>query len=235
MSQMTYQARLRELAVHHSDIQDRERRKLSKDIHSGVGHELGLARIKLSSILRGKDHNPDKHLMEKLLEIESHLKDAISQSRSLGYTTYPQVLDDAGLVPALRWLMEQYEDEQHIRIRLQVDPEYEHINFASPLRTRLFSAVRECVFNAWKFAEAEEIRIKILKAQHDNLELRIEDDGVGFDAEGLNNPEQKKGGFGLFSIREMLVYQGGDFHCESTPGNGTRICLTLPKSHVENL
>jgi signal transduction histidine kinase len=227
-----YQKRLRALSVRLADVREIERRKLSKDLHDHVGHELGLARIKLSSILRGDAFELPEELKEAFLDVEEHLKQAVRQSRSLGYEYYPQVLGDAGLIPALQWLAEHFAERQQIGIRLQVQPLCREIRFSNKLRSRLFTAVRECVYNAWKYADSEEVRIAISPKEDNQIEIRIEDDGKGFDVTDLDHLDRHDGGFGLFSIREMIEHQGGTFLCESSPGNGTRIILIIPPEHV---
>lgn len=229
---LEYQKRLRALSVRLADVREIERRKLSKDLHDHVGHELGLARIKLSSILRGDSFELSSELRESLLDLEEHLKQAIRQSRTLGYAYYPQVLDDAGLIPALEWLAEHYAERQNIRILLTVDPACAEIQFSEVLRSRLFTAVRECVYNAWKYAGSHVIRIVLRSRKTGRIEIRIEDDGRGFDVSSLDQLDWKEGGFGLFSIREMIEHQGGDFLCDSSPGKGTCITLSLPPEHI---
>ncbi|WFB36653.1 ATP-binding protein [Kiritimatiellota bacterium B12222] len=229
-----YQTRLRALSVRLADVREIERRKLSKDLHDHVGHELGLARIKLSSIIRGNEFELPEELKENLLNIEDHLKQAIRQSRSLGYEYYPQVLDDAGLIPALEWLAKQYTERQQIQIQLLVDVSCEQVRFAPALRSRLFTAVRECVYNAWKYADSEEIRIRIRPREHQKIEIKVEDDGRGFDIRSLDHLDRKQGGFGLFSIQEMIEHQGGNFKCDTSPGKGTRIIMIIPPEHLEH-
>jgi signal transduction histidine kinase len=228
-----YQTRLRALSVRLADARESERRKLAKDLHDHVGHELGLARFKLSGILRSGDHDLPRDLLEQLQDVEEHLKESIRQSRSIGYEYFPQVLQDAGLVPALEWLAEHYAERQHISIRLIIEDDCRDVVFPSTLRGRLFTAVRECVYNAWKYAEAGEIRICLQTLDDQRLEIRIEDDGKGFDVKRLEAIGREEGGFGLFSIREMMEYLQGEFRCESKPGEGTRIQLNLPTTNVK--
>ncbi|MDF3131067.1 ATP-binding protein [Kiritimatiellaeota bacterium B1221] len=228
-----YQKRLRALSVRLADVREVERRKLSKDLHDLVGHELGLARIKLSGIVRSGDHEISEELEKSLLDVEEHLKQAIRQSRSLGYEYYPQVLDDAGLIPALEWLSSSYADRQDLCIRLELDPSFEQLRFSENLRSRLFTAVRECVYNAWKYADPEKIIISVTPKPDEQVEISIEDNGRGFDVGSLDHLDRKEGGFGLFSIREMIEHQGGEFSCTSSPGEGTRITLLIPPEHVD--
>ena len=224
----SYQARLRALSVRLADVRENERNKLSRDLHDQVGHELGLARFKLSAVIRGKEIDLPEGLAKQLSDIETHLKQAIRQTRTLGYEYHPQVLSDAGLIPALQWLAESYREQHHIQVSLCIEEESDPFHSDRNLRGRLFAAVQECVYNAWKYAEVDEIRICARSTSRGQFEITVEDDGKGFDLQQLEQPDFSQGGFGLFSIREMLEYEGGSFSCESSPGHGTRIHMTIP-------
>jgi signal transduction histidine kinase len=234
-STKSYLARLRAMAVRLADIREIERRKLSKDLHGIVGHELGLARIKLSEILRSGRIDIPEELSTPLSDVEKHLKEAVRQTRSIGYEYFPQVLDDAGLLPALRWLADEYTERHDFKIDVSLSEECEQITFSHELRSRLFTAIRECVYNAWKYAEADKIEIQLLPLEYGRMQIIISDNGKGFDVGMLDQMDRVDGGFGLFSIREIIEHQGGRFHCNSAPEKGTTITMTIPPEHIEEL
>jgi signal transduction histidine kinase len=230
-----YHSRLRALSIRLADVRETERRKLAKDLHDVVGHELGLARIKLSETLRSGDFPMSDPLKERLMDVEEHLKQAVRETRNIGYEYFPQVLDDAGLIPALEWLANEYTHRHDLQVRVLTSDDCRDVAFSPELKSRLFTAIRECLINAYKYADAENVMIRLHPMEAGRIEILIEDDGKGFDVRVLDQMDRKEGGFGLFSIREMIEHQGGRFTCESSPGQGTRIRLEIPPEHVENL
>jgi signal transduction histidine kinase len=228
-SMLAYQARLRALTVRLADVREVERERLSKDLHDCVGHELGLARFKLSQLLQEESENLSPSLEEGLAQLENHVRNAIQYTRTLGYEYYPQVLMDAGLLPALEWLSVHFADQQNIPIQIHIDDTCGELQIEPTLRGRIFTSVRECVFNAWKYSEANRILLTVKRQPDAGIEISIIDDGKGFDVELLDNLNWEDGGFGLFSIREMMQHMGGHFSCESAPQKGTRITLGIPE------
>ena len=100
------------------------------------------------------------------------------------------------------------------------------------LKVLLFRSVRELMINIVKHAQARNARVTI-RREGDDLNIEVEDDGVGI-KEVLRDPRLKSnGGFGLFSIRERLHYLGGQVQVESGKRRGTRITLVVPLQHAK--
>jgi signal transduction histidine kinase len=99
------------------------------------------------------------------------------------------------------------------------------------IKVLLFRSVRELMINIVKHAQARNARVTI-RREDDDVNIQVEDDGVGI-KDVLRDPRLKSnGGFGLFSIRERLHYLGGRVHVESESGRGTRITLMVPRQHI---
>ena len=94
-------------------------------------------------------------------------------------------------------------------------------------RVLLFRAVRELLFNVLKHSKANGARVYMRRAG-EYMEVIVEDNGVGFPPDKLGAASGKIEGFGLFSIRERLNYFGGRMEIDSTPGEVTRVILSLP-------
>lgn len=91
----------------------------------------------------------------------------------------------------------------------------------------LYRSTRELLINVAKHSEAQSASVTL--EQVDNTaQVRVEDDGKGFDATRAGTGFSPSGGFGLFNIREYLRHAGGTLHIESVPGKGTKAALTLP-------
>ena len=137
----------------------------------------------------------------------------------------PPILYDLGFEPAMEWLAEHMQQQYGLVVSVEDD------DLPKPLdneaRVLLFRAVRELLFNVLKHAQAS---CAIVRMHRDGEHLRVivEDNGVGFAPDKLSASSGKMEGFGLFSIRERLNYFGGRMEIESTPGEVTRVTLSLP-------
>jgi len=162
-----------------------------------------------------------------LNEVENHIRDAIRQTRSLTYEYSPRVLDDAGLFPALEWLASAYAGKTGLRIVTNLEPVGGRA-MPKEIRRLLFDATKECIFNTWKHAEASFVRISGFQPDPDHVSVRVEDDGNGFEVRSLDEESTGDDGFGLFHIQQSVSHFHGEFRCNSKPGIGTAVRITLP-------
>jgi PAS domain S-box-containing protein len=219
---LTYQSKLRSLASELSLAEERERRRIAGELHDRIGQTLAMAKIKLGALQESADATA---LIEDIKEIRAFLEQAISDTRSLTLELSPPILYELGFEAAVEWLTEQVHRQHQIPVRLEND------GLAKPLDgdvgVLLFKVIQELLFNIVKHAEADEARLT-LKKEDDMFLIRIEDNGIGFDAEDIGFRSGAEGGFGLFSIRERLNHLGGRFDLQSRPGKGTRVILSVP-------
>ena len=124
--------------------------------------------------------------------------------------------------------MEQFQDEHGILISLEDDELPKPIDIDGSVV--LFQAVRELMLNVVKHARARHIRVSI-NCRNNSIEITVQDDGAGFDVSRNAFRPGRRGGYGLFSIRERLEYLGGSLAVESLPGRGTRAALALELNH----
>ena len=158
-------------------------------------------------------------------EIRRLIEESIRYTRSLVFELSPPILYDLGFEPAMEWLAEHMQQQYGLVVSVEDD------DLPKPLdneaRALLFRAVRELLFNVLKHAQASCARVCMRRAG-EHLEIIVEDNGVGFAPDQLGASSGKIEGFGLFSIRERLNYFGGRMEIESTPGEVTRVTLSLP-------
>ncbi len=135
----------------------------------------------------------------------------------------PSVLDDLGLVPALRTLARQGAGPE---VRLRV--EGLHGRLPLPIETALYRIAQEALINAVKYARAPHIDIR-LEANGAGVRLSVRDDGVGFDPRRLPaTAEPGRAGLGLFGMRERATLLHGTLEVHSQPAHGTEIIVQLP-------
>jgi len=157
----------------------------------------------------------------RLEEVKELLSEAITESRDLSHLLRPSTLDELGLAPALRELVENYKGTTEIDFKtslsLEGDIEVEE------KRAILYRAAQELLNNAVKHGNPEEIKVG-LSGNGDEVKLSIEDDGEGFDPDRV----VKESGLGLKGIRENANIAGGEFQLNSKKGEGTRAEIVLP-------
>jgi len=217
-----YQSQLLGLSSELLLTEERERRRIATGLHDRIGHALTTSSIKLGQ-LRQEINNAG--LSKKIDEIYNLIDQTIQDTQTLTFELSPPILYDLGLEPAVDWLVEQTENQHGLRIELHDDMRPKPLDNSH--RVMLFQAIRELLFNIVKHAGADKAVVS-LERKNSSIRIRIEDNGVGFDTTGTYSYMKKKGGFGLFSVRERLIHQGGDFNLYSKSGKGTRITIEFP-------
>jgi len=135
----------------------------------------------------------------------------------------PSVLDDLGLVPALRTLAKQPSGAQ---VALQVDGLRDRL--AAPIETALYRIAQEALTNANKYAKASHVNID-LRSLDGHIRLRVRDDGVGFDPRSIPEREEPgRAGLGIFGMRERATLLRGTLEIHSAPHQGTEVVAQLP-------
>ncbi|MGI9335665.1 MAG: hybrid sensor histidine kinase/response regulator [Gammaproteobacteria bacterium] len=215
-----YQAELRRLASEVSLTEERERRRISAELHDGAVQNLGLMRIKLGT-LRQTAAAP--HDLDAVEQIRDLLDQSIREVRSLMSELSPPMLYELGLEPAVEWLAERFHTRHHLQCTVESDAEARPLS--SDVEISLFQAVRELLVNIVKHAEATRVAIDIHRLD-DTLRIQVHDDGVGFDPDQVGTHPSDTGGFGLFNVRERLGLLGGQMSIESD--HGARVTMTVP-------
>ena len=223
----TYQERLRSLASQLSLTEERERRDIATTLHDRVGQTLAICKIKLGP-LRKSASSTD--LAEPLEEIHQYIEDIIRNTRSLTFELSSPILYQLGLEAAMEWLTEQAWERDGIPSKFREDGQPKPLD--DDMRVLLFQAVRELLVNVAKHAQAQSVEVA-MQRDGNNVQIIVEDDGVGFDAFPIGSHWSEIKGFGLFSIRERLDHLGGQLKIVSKPGHGTRVTLVAPLKREE--
>jgi signal transduction histidine kinase len=153
------------------------------------------------------------------------LDQGIRQVRSLSLELRPSLLDDLGLLPALRW----YTDRQAERAGFAVELHSELGDARLPpdVETTCYRIVQEAVTNVARHAGARRLRVEVRVADG-ALELLLQDDGRGFDVEAARARAALGDSFGLVSMEERVSLAGGVLRVDSAPGRGTTLRVRLP-------
>ncbi len=220
----TYQDELRKMASGLALTEEKERRKISAELHDSVGQTLAFMKMKLDEF---RNHfTANKKHAAALEEIALLLKEAIGQTRSLVFDISPPVLYEMGLIAALEWLGERISQRSGLYVSVEHAREISKVPI--DLSIIAFQSVRELLMNVVRHARAEKclIRVSCIKG---HMQILVKDDGTGFEKQENEN-EGKDEKFGLFSIHERLRHIGGVMEIHSENGNGSQVRLTLPLS-----
>ena len=207
---------LRRLSDRLVAVQEEERRNLSRELHDDLGQTMSAMLIelgKLESPLAGsEDHRAELASVRRLAE------ENVAKVRNMALLLRPAMLDELGMVPALRWHAREVARRTGLKVKMIAD----EINDDLPdsHRTCIYRVVQEALNNCVKHSKASEVRV-VIHRDGEGLSISVQDDGAGFD------PEHNKG-LGLLGMMERVAGAGGRFHIESQPGRGTIISIFFP-------
>ena len=206
------------------EAQENERRRISRELHDEIGQALTAIKFNLDMM--------DKELPQTLLTVRGRLGDAKSLSnqtltamRQLSMDLRPTMLDELGLIPTLRWYIQNFSN------RLNIDSQFQAIGFEEKLppqmETAFYRIVQEALNNISKHAGATRVEIFFEHADS-TICASITDNGRGFDLDRVYHPESPGRGFGIIGMKERVSLLGGKIDIQSSPGRGTRIQIKVP-------
>lgn len=215
-------AQLWRLSAQHLSIQEDERRRISAELHDGLGQTLSL--VKLSIEAAAVDAEASSKIRETMERLSSQVKSALVELRRMAMNLRPSTLDDLGLVATLSWYLREFEATCP-QMKLERDISVGEAEVPDALKISIFRIVQEATNNARKHAKAGRIKIGLTSVKG-LLKLLIEDDGQGLDLASVARQRDFKHGLGLQSMKERAELSGGTYDFQSAPGRGTRISVT---------
>ena len=223
----SYQERLRSLASQLSLAEEQERRRVATTLHDRVGQTLAICKIKLGAL---RESAPSTEFAEPLEEIHEFLERIIRETRSLTFELGSAILYQVGLEAMVEWLTERIQIRHGILAGFEDDGQPKPLD--NDVRVLLFQAVRELLTNVAKHAHAQSVKVVVRRDEGD-IQITVEDDGVGFATFLIGSHWSEIKGFGLFSIRERLDHVGGQLKIKSKSGYGTQVTLVAPLKRDE--
>jgi signal transduction histidine kinase len=222
--------RLRELAEQRAQnlsvqvlrAQDEERRRISRELHDGLGQTLVASKM-IADSLAGQPASP-----EAVAQLNSILDGAVTSVRSLSYLLYPPMLDEIGLSSAVEWLIDGLGKRSDLAVSLEITGAKRRL--PSGVEIMLFRITQESLANIQRHAHTGKADIQ-LNFEPRRVTLRVRDYGMGISPERLRELEERSStaGLGLAGMRQRVQEQGGTFRLSSN-GNGTAIEVEVPVS-----
>ncbi|MBL7152711.1 MAG: response regulator [Phycisphaerae bacterium] len=220
---LDYQAQLKSLASELALAEERERRRIARKLHDGIGQSLAISKLGLDKV-RGSESSAA--LGQAVKEASESIEQIISEVSSLSFDLSSPIPYDLGLEAAVAdWLDERMAKDYGIATEFEDDGQPKPLD--ADIIAVLFRDVRELLMNVVKHAGAKKVKLSIGRVGG-RIRISVEDDGCGFDPAAAAANAVKNGGFGLFSVRERLEQLGGSVEIDSAPGSGTRVTVTAP-------
>jgi signal transduction histidine kinase/DNA-binding response OmpR family regulator len=211
--------RLQALSRQLVEVQEAERRHLANELHDQVGQMLtGL----LFSLEAGKVL-PDQEAKSSLAASQEIVREIIAQVRELSLNLRPSLLDDMGLQECLRWHFQRYSSQTGILVQFAENGLGEK-RFPAEIEITVYRIIQEALTNIARHAQVQEAWVSI-QVNGDYLNIKIEDQGLGFDPQLV---EADSDSIGLGGMRERANLVGGQLEISSTPAHGTMIYAQIP-------
>jgi signal transduction histidine kinase len=215
---------LRELSSRLLRVQDEERRRIARELHDSTGQVLALLSMNLSA-LQDDAKGINAEIGQAISENVEIVNQVSGELRTISYLLHPPLLDEMGLLSALKWFAEGFEECSGIKVKLELDCEFGRVS--RDLETAIFRVVQESLTNIHRHADSATATIR-LSQSGERVTLQIEDAGKGIAPEKLSEiTSAGVSGVGLRGMRERIGNFRGSF--EITSGEkGTCVCVAIP-------
>jgi PAS domain S-box-containing protein len=206
------------------EAQEAERRRISLELHDQVGQILTAVKMHLHALRASCSTSDIATLIEENLNV---IDEAVDQVRDLSVDLRPLLLDDFGLMVAVRWYLDRQAKKSGLAVELVSLSLNEDDRFPADLETACFRIVQEAVTNIIRHAQAARISIRLERTGSD-LMLVIGDDGIGFDVKAVRTGAGGATTLGLRGMEERALAAGGSLTIDSAPRLGTQLCASFP-------
>ncbi len=223
------ESRLRRLSSQIMTAQETERRRISRELHDDLGGALAVLKLRTSFI--EKSLRPDQAgLREESRQVMEHIDQVIDNVARISRDLSPSILEDLGLVPALRRLIENFGKAHEIEVASDL------AGLDAPLsksaQFMLYRILQEALTNIGKHSRAKNASV-VIRQENGRILVSVDDDGRGFDAGAKDAKRAAEKGMGLATMKERARMLGGTIDISGRAGLGTRITLVIPTGEKE--
>ena len=225
--QSIHEQKIRSVSV--LEGQERERRKIARELHDGLGQML----TALKFTIEGLKPAMTKSEKNKQEDIRNLVQETIAEVRKISFNLMPGVLSDFGIPAALKHLTEMVTKSSGKNVIFKNHSDVGRLS--KTVEINLYRIVQEALNNAIKYSDADEVKV-ILENDDDSLHLEIEDNGKGFNkSKTLNGkPKADYSGNGIINIQERTSLIDGQFNITTAPGQGTHLSIKIPLTKHTN-
>ncbi|OGW38875.1 MAG: hypothetical protein A2Y97_12160 [Nitrospirae bacterium RBG_13_39_12] len=217
--------KLRDLASRLSEVEEAERKQLAQELHDQVGQNLTALGINLNILPSLLPAKYKTKINARIKDMHILLENTVDSIRNVMAELRPSVLDDYGLMAAIRWYSEKFSSRTNMAV--EVHGKEPSPRLVTLEETTLFRIIQEALTNAAKHSRASKIKISFSKTK-DVIKLIISDNGTGFNPETVYKMK-KQTVWGLSTIKERADAMGGELQIKSAPGKGTKIIVEIKR------
>jgi PAS domain S-box-containing protein len=201
--------------------EEKERKRIARELHDGIGQALTAIKFSVENSLRELRKTPNHPELSPLEAVIPLTQKTIEEVRRIVKDLRPAILDDLGILATITWFCREFQ-KVYANIEIKKDIDILEQDIPSPLKTVIYRILQEALNNVAKHSRADEIKLG-LKRRDNRIELTVHDNGRGFDFGKVIALKASRRGFGLASMRERAELSGGTFGIDSSAGRGTTI------------
>jgi signal transduction histidine kinase len=201
--------------------EEKERKRIARELHDGIGQALSAIKFSVENSLRQLRDGPDQSALEPLQALIPLTQKTIEEVRRIVKDLRPSILDDLGILATINWFCREFQ-KVYSGIRIKSNLDVQENNIPSTHKTVIYRILQEALNNIAKHSRADLVSLSLIE-QANRVILSIQDNGVGFDVPKTLSLTPPRRGFGLASMSERAGLSGADFQVTSEAGKGTTI------------
>ncbi|MGE5843165.1 MAG: sensor histidine kinase, partial [Deltaproteobacteria bacterium] len=202
--------------------EETERKRISQEIHDGVGQHWATVKLRVERIL----NQLDEEIATPLKDILPIIRVGMEETRRIQMNLRPALLDDLGILATMSWFCREFE-KAHPAIRVETKLDIQEKDISNPVKTVIYPVSQEALHNISKHSKTTLVALS-LQEKEGKIELTIQDHGQGFDIDTVLSLKSYEKGLGLSGMKERTHLSGGSFSIESAKGIGTTIRASWP-------
>jgi|CXWK01.1.fsa_nt_gi signal transduction histidine kinase len=209
--------------------QEAERQRIARELHDGTGQTLTALGLGLAAAADRLDSDPEA-VRRQLADMKTMNAQVLQEVHNVIADLRPSILDNLGLLPALRGHIRTF--EQRTGIQAQLLTQGKSARLKPDIETTVFRIVQEALTNVVRHAGAGSVLVQVVFGESD-VRLSVDDDGRGFDVVGALAAADGRAAWGLLGIQERASLVGGTAEIDSRPGQGTTVRVAIPDPYKQ--
>ena len=227
-----HEKELQLLSSHIISIQEKERRRISRELHDETGQALTAMKINIE-MMEKNIPGSSTDIRKRLAETKQLVTHTLQEMRSLAFDLRPSLLDHFGALAAIREYSKNYSERTNTNVQVRGENIVER--FSPEIDILLYRCVQEALNNVTKHSEATNVTIEIVQEEQE-IRMRIKDNGKGFDTKEPFGENMNGSGIGLFGMKERVSLMNGSLRIHSEENKGVELEILVPfiKTNNEN-
>lgn len=206
------------------EVQEEERKRIARELHDETSQALTAALLNLRALAGSLD---EPKLQQKALDVREIVSEALESIQYMTISLRPLLLDQLGLLPALRKHIENYKKRYLIEVDFHVSGITSGTRFFPEIEISIYRIIQEAMNNIMKHAQATRLSISLSHTGR-LLQLQVKDNGSGFHLSILKQHQLQHNSLGIIGMKERTKLLNGHFHISTYPGKGTQITVNVP-------